>query len=166
MRFGAIQRGTLLTSQHQYPCMKGSMRERPSLLYWWSSSRFSCCRDRRDMGSSISLVRRPELSSAAAAVGSWATEELVSESGRARIGLLCELMFFWGSVWVWWVPNPQWVYGIRSMGTQPLTCRNYYGTTLTTNGKQEFIINKMFFCGGVIVNCYLVNDFHTKSKLK
>jgi hypothetical protein len=50
MRFGAIHEGTLLTSHSQYPCMKGSSRERPALWYLCSSSRFSWCLDSGGVG--------------------------------------------------------------------------------------------------------------------
>lgn len=97
MRFGAIQRGTLFTSQHQYPCMKDSRRDRPELLYRWSSNFLSCCRDSRDTGSSISLVKRPAPSSKTGAAESRPEEEPESESVWGRAGLLCELMTLWES---------------------------------------------------------------------
>lgn len=50
MRFGAIQEGTLPTSHSQYPCIKGSSRDRPALWYLCSSSRLSWCLDSGGVG--------------------------------------------------------------------------------------------------------------------
>lgn len=50
MRFGAIHEGTLLTSHSQYPCIKGSSRDRPALWYLCSSSRFNWCLDSGGVG--------------------------------------------------------------------------------------------------------------------
>lgn len=50
MRFGAIQEGTRPTSHSQYPCIKGSSRDRPALWYLCSSSRFSWCLDNGGVG--------------------------------------------------------------------------------------------------------------------
>ena len=50
MRFGAIHEGTLPTSHSQYPCIKGSRRDRPALWYLCSSSRFNWCLDSGGVG--------------------------------------------------------------------------------------------------------------------
>ena len=50
MRFGAIQEGTLPTSHSQYPCIKGSSKDRPALWYLCSSSRLSWCLDNGGVG--------------------------------------------------------------------------------------------------------------------
>lgn len=50
MRFGAIQEGTLPTSHSQYPCIKGSSKDRPALWYLCSSSRLSWCLDSGGVG--------------------------------------------------------------------------------------------------------------------
>lgn len=149
MRFGAIQRGTLLTSQHQNTCMKGSRRDRPALLYWCSSSLLSCCRDRRAKGSSINLARRLGPSSTPGAFRSRATKKLLSESGRARTGLLCELMLLCVGVGSVESTMRLWdqIYGSKYSGMHKSFLNKWKHSDTTE--KLEFIINRICFCGVV-----------------